>query len=119
LGLATSLSRPGKNFTGLTSYGPELAAKQLELLKEVVPGVKRVAPLGNPTNPINPWLNETSAAARTLAIQIVHLKITGPTDVAAAFRDAMKHQVGAVLVAADQVMNLLAAQISTAALENR
>jgi putative ABC transport system substrate-binding protein len=120
LGLATSLARPGKNLTGLTSFGPELATKQLALLKEVVPEVKRIAVLFNPGNPLNPpWLRDTEAAARTLAVQLQPLSITGPDDVATAFRDAMKSGAGAVLVAAEQVVNLQSAQISALALSNR
>jgi putative ABC transport system substrate-binding protein len=120
LGLATSLGRPGKNLTGLTSFGPELAAKQLALLKEVVPGTKRIAVLYNPGNPLSPpWLKDTEAAARTLAVQLQPLSITGPDDVATAFRDAMKSRAGAVLVAAEQVVNLQSAQISALALSNR
>ena len=68
LGLATSLGRPGKNLTGLTSFGPELVAKQLSLLTEVVPKVKRIAVLNNPGNPLVAWwLKETDMAARRLA----------------------------------------------------
>jgi putative ABC transport system substrate-binding protein len=71
LGLATSLGRPGKNLTGLTSFGPELAAKQLSLLTEVVPKVKRIAVLKNPGNPLTAlWMKETDAAARTLDLQL-------------------------------------------------
>jgi putative ABC transport system substrate-binding protein len=120
LGLAASLGRPGKNFTGLTSFGPELVAKQLALLKEVVPEVRRIAVLHNPGNPLtSPWLKEVEAAARTLAVQLQHLSITGPDDVAPAFRDATKGRAGALLVAAEQVVTLQAAQISALALSNR
>ena len=120
LGLAASLGRPGKNLTGLTSFGPELAAKQLSLLKEVVPEVKRIAVLSNPDNPLTGhWLKQVEAAARTLALQLHLLSITGPDDVAPAFREAMKARDGAVLIGSDQVMNLQTAQISALALSNR
>jgi putative tryptophan/tyrosine transport system substrate-binding protein len=120
LGLATSLGRPGKNLTGLTSFGPELAAKQLSLLMEVVPKVKRIAVLVNPGNPLNPpWLKGVETAARTLAVQIQLLNIAGPDDVATAFRDALKGRAGAVFVATDQVVVLQSAQISALALSNR
>ena len=120
LGLAASLARPGKNLTGLTSFGPELAAKQLSLLKEVVPEVKRIAVLSNPGNPLTShWLKETETAARTLALQLQPLSITGPDDVAPAFRDAVKGRAGAVLVASEQVVNLQSARISALALSNR
>ena len=120
LGLTTSLGRPSKNLTGLTSFGPELAAKQLSLLKEAVPEVKRIAILGNPGNPLNPpWLKGVEAAARTLAIQVQLFSITGPDDVATAFRDALKGRAGAIFVASDQVVALQSAQISALALSNR
>ena len=120
LGLATSLGRPGKNLTGLTSFGPELAAKQLSLLTEVVPKVKRIAVLKNPGNPLTAlWMKETDAAARTLDLQLHPLSITGADDVVPAFRDAMKGRAGAVFVASDQVVDLQAAQISALALSNR
>jgi putative tryptophan/tyrosine transport system substrate-binding protein len=120
LGLTTSLGRPSKNLTGLTSFGPELAAKQLSLLMEVVPEVKRIAVLYNPGNPLNPpWLKGVETAARTLTLQLQPLSITGPDDVPTAFREAIKGRAGAVLIASDQVVNLQSAQISVLALSNR
>jgi len=120
LGLAVSLGRPGKNLTGLTSFGPELAAKRLELLREVVPQIRRIAVLYNPGNPmISVSLKETEAAARTLAVQLQFLGIAGPDDVATAFRNVTTGRAEAILVIADQVFNLLAAQISALALSNR
>ena len=120
LGLATSLGRPGKNLTGLTSLGPELAGKQLGLLKEVVPEIKRIAALSNPGNPLNPrWRKEVETAARTLALQLQHLNITGPDDVPTVFRDAMKSRAGAMLIGSDPVVNVQSAQISALALSNR
>jgi putative tryptophan/tyrosine transport system substrate-binding protein len=120
LGLATSLGRPGKNLTGLTSFGPELAAKQLSLLTEVVPKVKRIAVLNNPGNPLTPrWQKEVDAAAQALGLQLRYLSITGADDVAPAFRDAIKSGAGAMLVASDAVVDLQAAQISALALSNR
>ena len=119
LGLAISLARPGKNVTGLSSLAPEMAGKQLELVKEVVPDVKRIAVLYNPGNPSAAQrLNATEAAARTLAVEIEFSKVTSRDDIAVAFRDA-RSRVGAVLVVADQVTNLLSEQISTLALSNR
>jgi putative ABC transport system substrate-binding protein len=120
LGLAVSLGRPGKNLTGLTSFGPELAAKRLGLLREVVPQIRRIAVLYNPGNPtISVSLKETEAAARTLAVQLQFLGIAGPDDVATAFRNVTTGRAEAILVIADQVFNLLAAQISALALSNR
>src|SRR5439155_8517708 len=69
VGLVASLARPGGNLTGLSSLGPELSGKRLELLKEVVPGLTQVAVLWNAANPANAavW-HETQAAARALGL---------------------------------------------------
>jgi ABC-type uncharacterized transport system substrate-binding protein len=67
----------------------------------------------------SPWLKGVEAAARTLPIQIQLLSITGPDDVATAFRDALKGRAGAIFVASDQVVALQSAQISALALSNR
>ena len=89
-------------------------------MKELVPEVKRIAILSNPGNPTTThWLKGMEAVAPTLGVQLQPLSITGPDDVPAAFRDAMKGRAGAIIVSSDQVMNLQAAQISALALKNR
>ena len=119
LGLAASFARPGRNVTGLSSFGLETGGKQLALVKEVVPEVRRIAVLYNPQNPLAAqWLRDIEAAARTLAVDIQVFTVTGPDDVAPAFRDA-KGRVGAVLVFSEQVANLLSDQISALALSSR
>jgi putative ABC transport system substrate-binding protein len=73
-GSVASLARPGGNITGLSSLAPEISGKQLELLKEIVPRLSRVAVLGSSTTPGNPQsLKETELAARALAVQLQHL----------------------------------------------
>ena len=65
-GLVTSLARPGGNVTGLTDIAPEIAGKRLELLREAVPGITRIAVLWNPANPsAAPQMKDTGAVART------------------------------------------------------
>jgi putative ABC transport system substrate-binding protein len=119
LGLAASLARPGQNVTGLTSFGVEMAGKQLALVKEVVPEVSRIAVLYNPRNPLAArWLREVEAAARTLAIDIQVFTVTGPDDVAPAFRE-VKGRVGAIFMLSEQVVSLQSRQISELALSNR
>jgi len=119
LGLAASFARPGRNVTGLSSFGLETGGKQLALVKEVVPEVRRIAVLYNPQNPLAAqWLRDIEAAARTLAVDIQVFTVTGADDVAPAFRDA-KGRVGAVLVFSEQVANLLSDQISALALSSR
>jgi ABC-type uncharacterized transport system substrate-binding protein len=85
-GLVASLARPGGNLTGLSVLSPELSEKRLELLKEVVPGLTRVAVLWNAANPANAsvW-HETQAAARALGLLLHAQEVRGPQDLEGAF----------------------------------
>src|SRR5262245_15995568 len=75
-GLVASLARPGGNVTGLSTLTPDLAGKRLELLREVVPGLRRVAFLANVGNPITALeAGEVRAAARTLGLDVAPLEI--------------------------------------------
>ena len=91
-GLVASLARPGGNVTGLTNVGGELGGKLLELLKEVVPKLNRVAVLmrgaGSPANDL--FVKETELSARKMGIQLIPLGFQGPEDVEEAFRSAVK-----------------------------
>lgn len=70
-GLVASLARPSGNVTGLTSFGPESSGKRLELLKEVVPGLSRVAAIGYNANPAYKLqLKEVEGAAQALKLQL-------------------------------------------------
>src|SRR5713226_9556 len=85
-GLVASLARPGGNVTGLSVLAPEIVGKQLELLKEIVPRVSRVAVLWNPTNTSHPLLlREAKVAARSLGVQLQILEARGPEEVESAF----------------------------------
>jgi putative ABC transport system substrate-binding protein len=89
LELVSSLARPGGNLTGISITPSDLAGKRLELLKEVVPGLKRLAVLWRPANPSNPiQLKGAEAAARTLGVQIQSLPISSADDLEAAFKAA-------------------------------
>jgi putative ABC transport system substrate-binding protein len=89
LGLVSSLARPGANITGISLTPADLAGKRLELLKELVPGLGRVAVLWRPENPSNPiQLRGVEDAARTLHVRIQALPIAGPGDLEAAFKAA-------------------------------
>ncbi len=101
-GWVASLARPGGNLTGLSSLATGLAAKRLELLAEVVPGISRVAVLWNPTNPTKqPEFAETVSAARSLGIQLQSLEVRGPDDFAAAFEAAASGRAEALFVLAE------------------
>jgi putative ABC transport system substrate-binding protein len=89
LGLIPSLGRPGGNITGLGSTSADLAGKRLELLRELVPKLRRVAVLSNPSNPSNPiQLKGAEVAARTLGLQLQPAPVQGPSDFDAAFKAA-------------------------------
>ena len=86
-GLVASFARPGGNITGLTAVaGPEIVGKQLELLKEIVPGVSRVGILLNPGNPFHAvWLREARIVAQSLTVQVLAVEARGPDDLGMAF----------------------------------
>jgi len=99
-GLISSLARPGGNVTGLTSVTGELGGKLLELLKEIVPRLTRVAiALPGPDSPASKlFLKETEAPAQALRVQLITLWVRGPKDFESAFRVATKERANALLV---------------------
>ena len=95
-GLVASLAHPGGNVTGLSLMASDLTGKRLELLKEAVPGLRRVAVLWNPANPGSALsLNDTESAARTLGLQLYPLKVRGPDDFEGAFA-AHRHEANGI-----------------------
>src|SRR5712692_2265352 len=89
LGLIASLGRPGGNITGLALTSADLAGKRLELLRGLVPKLRRVAVLLEPSNPTNPiQLKGAEIAARTLGLQLQPAPVQGPSDFDAAFKAA-------------------------------
>jgi putative tryptophan/tyrosine transport system substrate-binding protein len=103
LGFIASLARPGGNVTGLSySVGPEIVGKELGLLKEIVPTVRRVAILSNPASPVQPlFIRELNSAARSLGVQLQPLEVRAPNEFEGAFAAMAKERVGALLVVAD------------------
>ncbi len=98
-GFVASLARPGGNITGLSTLSPELSGKRLELLKEIVPRLTRVAVLGTSTQPGNAQaLKEVELAAAALGIKMQYIDVRIPTDFDSAFRTARKAQADAVLM---------------------
>jgi putative ABC transport system substrate-binding protein len=97
-GFVASLARPGGNITGLSTLAPERTAKRLELLKEIVPGLSRVAVFGTSTEPNNAReLKEVELAAEGLGIKLQYRDVLTLKDVEIAFRAAVKERTGAVL----------------------
>jgi ABC-type uncharacterized transport system substrate-binding protein len=120
-GLVVSLARPGGNVTGVTNLSPELSRKRLELLKEVVPGIVRIAVLWEADAPV-PLVafRETQQAARTLGLDIQSLEMRGPKpDLEAAFKAAMKSRIGALLTIGNPLINRHRGQIVEQAAQHR
>src|SRR5262245_62128682 len=85
-GIVASLARPGGNITGLSGQATDTAAKRLELLREVVPNLRRLAIMGNVGNPFNVLeMDEVQAAARTLGLEALALEIRRGEDIPRAF----------------------------------
>ena len=119
-GFVASLARPGGNITGLSTLAPEISGKRLELLKEIVPRLSRVAVLGTSTNPGNAQaLRETELAAGAFGVQLQYLDVLDPKDIETAFRAASKGRADAVLVLVSLVLNSHRKQIADLAVKSR
>jgi putative ABC transport system substrate-binding protein len=119
-GFAASLARPGGNITGLSTHYPEISGKQLELLKEIVPRLARVAVLGNSTVPGNEQaLKETELAAGAFGVKLQYLDVQNPKEIETAFRAASKARADAVLVLGSQVVTSNAKQFAELAVKGR
>jgi len=103
-GLIASFAHPGGNLTGLTSISPELDGKRLELLREVVPKISRVAVLWNSTSPLQVVAErETQAAAQAMGIKVLSLGVQAQEQFDDAFATIRRERPGALLVLADRL----------------
>jgi putative tryptophan/tyrosine transport system substrate-binding protein len=119
-GFVSSLARPGGNITGLSQMAPELAGKRLELLKEIVPKLSRVAVLGELKNPGNAQaLRETELAAGAFGVQLQSFDVRGPKDIETGFQAAIKGRADAVLMLGGPVATAQRVQIVEIAAKNR
>jgi putative ABC transport system substrate-binding protein len=101
-GFVASLARPGGNITGLTQISPELAGKRLQLLKDILPRMSRVAVLWHPLHPNTPFtFKETQVAANQLRLQVMSLEVTELKDVDEAFVRAATERAEALVVLRD------------------
>jgi putative tryptophan/tyrosine transport system substrate-binding protein len=101
-GLVASLARPGGNVTGMSLMAPDLGGKRLELLKELLPRLARVAVLWNAANPYSASVfKETQAAGRTLGIEVQSLEVRSPNDFDGAFEAARKEHPDALITVED------------------
>jgi putative ABC transport system substrate-binding protein len=104
VGFVGSLARPGGNITGLSVINPQLSGKRLELLREIVPRLARVAVLWNPAEPnARTYLRETQAAASTMGMQVLSFEVKAPGDVEADLQAARKADSSALVVLTDFV----------------
>jgi putative tryptophan/tyrosine transport system substrate-binding protein len=105
-GFVTSLARPGRNITGLSNLNRELSGKRLEVLKEVVPRLSRVAVFGTSTFPGNAQnLKETELAGEAFGVKVQYADVLNPQDIEIAFRAASKGRAEAVLGLGGPVLN--------------
>jgi putative ABC transport system substrate-binding protein len=104
-GFVSSLAKPGGNLTGVAGLAPELSGKRLELLKEIVPRLKRVAILGNPSNPnFRSVLTETETAASALGLQLQVLEVKEPAKLQSAFSAMNKGRAEALSILPDPML---------------
>ena len=119
-GFVASLARPSGNITGFSILAPEISGKQLELLKEIVPKLSRVAVLGSSAEPANArTLRETEVAAGAFKVQLQYLDVLAPKDFRSAFQAANKGRAEAVLALSNFVIISQRTQIADLAVKNR
>jgi len=118
-GIVASLARPGGNVTGMSVQSDELAGKRIEILREVVPSLRRVAILANVDNPLSVLeLGKAQAAARTLNVEFDTLEIRRAADITPAF-EAIKGRAEALYVCPDGLLDANKIRINTLALGAR
>jgi putative ABC transport system substrate-binding protein len=119
-GFVASLARPGGNITGLATLSPEIGGKQLELLKEIIPTLSRVAVLGTSTIPqYAKMVKEIELAAKALGVTLLYLDVQDSKDIETAFLTASKGNASAVLVLAGPVLRTQQKQIVDLAVKRR
>jgi putative ABC transport system substrate-binding protein len=115
-GIVASLARPGGNITGMSTFGPELASKTLEFMRELRPGTSRVAVLANATDPFTrPLLEQLQAGAKALRMELLVTQVRSESDYEAAFLAWTRQRVDAVFVQS----SLQLRQASELALQHR
>jgi len=119
-GLVLSLTRPGGTVTGLAVMGSDMTAKRLELLREAVPGLTRIATLWNPNNPSSrSELRETEAGARALGMQFQSVEVRDVRRLDLAFAAMIRERAGAFIVVSDSTLFGQRTQIADLAVKNR
>ena len=119
-GFVTTLARPGGNITGLSAINPELSGKRLELLKESIPGISRLAVLWNPAEPNAPsFLRDTEGAAHALGMQVQSVPVRAPRDLEKAVRLAQDDHANGLIVLTDPVTLYQRQELASLAVRHR
>ena len=119
-GFVASLARPGGNITGLSNLAPEIGGKRLELLKEVIPKMSRVAVVGTASQAGNAQsLKELERAAAAFGVKLQSLDVAAPKDIEIVFRAASKGGTHAVLLLQSPILNSHRTQIAELAVKSR
>jgi putative tryptophan/tyrosine transport system substrate-binding protein len=120
IGFVASLARPGGNITGLATLNPELSGKRLELLKEIVPKLSRVAVLGTSTAPGSAqMLREVELAGGAFGVKLQYLDVLSPKYIETAFREASKGRADGVLAMGGVVLSSHRTQVVELAVKSR
>jgi putative ABC transport system substrate-binding protein len=114
-----SLARPGGNITGLSTLAPELNGKRLELLKEIVPKLSRVAVLATLNSTNAEVLREIEVAGAALKVQIQYLDVQGPKDIETAFREATNGHADGLFPLSNAILNSQRKQLVNLAISSR
>ena len=119
-GFVASLAQPGGNITGLSTVAPEMSGKRLELLKEIIPKLLRVAVFGNSSDPGNARvLKETELAAAAFGLKVQYLEVVSLADIETAFRLASKGRADAVLLLPNPILTPHRALVADLAVKSR
>ena len=119
-GIVASFARPGGNITGSTFSSPELNAKRLDLLKEVMPQITQAAIILNPNNPmIATHIKETGIVAKALKVGLQRFEVRGPDEFEATISSVAKARINAVVVSEDPVIIANVARIAVLATKQR
>ena len=120
IGFVASLARPGGNITGLSIVAPELSGKRMELLKEILPKLARVAAVGSLSDLGNAQLlKETELAAEAIGVKLQYVDVRDAEDIENAFREASKARADALLLLSSFVFNSHRTEIAAIAVKNR
>lgn len=119
-GIVTSLARPSGNVTGTSNQASEVSVKSLALLKEIVPSVRRIAILTNPTNSsLTLVISDMQAAAKTLRLEITIVNAGTPAEFEKAFAEIARGRAAGLVILTDSMFNIEAGRLTTLAAKYR